>query len=101
MPPEFVDSVWSHFDRGTSRALLRLYRHADPDRLAAAGRDLGRIECPAVVLWGDRDPYIPTRFGEALAAALGNAELDVRPGAGHWPWIEDPAIVDRVVEFLE
>ncbi len=100
MPPEFVDSVWSHWDRGTSKALLRLYRHADPDRLVAAGRDLGRIVCPALVLWGDRDPYLPSRFGGDLASALGDGELEIRPGAGHWPWIDDPAIVDRVLEFL-
>jgi len=100
MPPEFVDSIWDHWDRGTSRALLRLYRHADPERLAAAGRELGRIDCPALVLWGDSDPYLPTRFGEDLAAALGDAELETIPGAGHWPWIEDPAVVDRVLGFL-
>jgi len=100
MPAEFVDSIWNHWDRGTSRALLRLYRYADPDRLVAAGRDLGRIECPALVLWGDRDPYLPTKFGEAFAAALGNAQFELRPGAGHWPWIDDPTVVDRVLEFL-
>lgn len=101
MPPEFVDSVWNHWDRGTSRALLRLYRHADPDRLVAAGRDLGRLDCPALVLWGDRDPYLPAKFGEDCAAALGDAEFEVRAGAGHWPWIDDPSVVDRVIEFLD
>jgi pimeloyl-ACP methyl ester carboxylesterase len=100
MPPEFVDSVWDHWDRGTSRALLRLYRHADPDRLVAAGKDLGRIECPALVLWGDRDRYLPARFGEDLAAALGDAVFESSRGAGHWPWIDDPAIIDRVIGFL-
>ncbi|HEY1355148.1 MAG TPA: alpha/beta hydrolase [Solirubrobacterales bacterium] len=101
MPPEFVESIWRYWDRGTSRALLRLYRHADPDRLVAAGKDLGRLECPALVLWGDKDRYLPARFGADLAAALGDAELETRAGAGHWPWIDDPTIVDRVVEFLE
>jgi pimeloyl-ACP methyl ester carboxylesterase len=100
MPAEFVDSIWNYWDRGTSRAMLRLYRSADPERLVAAGKDLDRIDCPALVLWGDRDPYIPTRFGEDCAAALGNAEFELRPGAGHWPWIDDPRIIDRVVEYL-
>jgi pimeloyl-ACP methyl ester carboxylesterase len=100
MPDEFVDTIWRHWDRGTSRAVLVLYRHADPDRLAAAGRELGRIECPALVLWGDRDPYLSTRYAEDTVAALGDAELEIRPGAGHWPWIDDPTIVDRVLDFL-
>lgn len=58
MPPEFVDMVWEHWDAGMQAAILALYRDADPDKLAVAGRDLGRLECPALVLWGDRDPYL-------------------------------------------
>jgi pimeloyl-ACP methyl ester carboxylesterase len=101
MPDEFVERVWRHWDRGTSRAVLQLYRHADPDRLVAAGRNLGRISCPALVLWGDRDIYLPIRFARALADVLPNAELDIREGAGHWPWIDDPTVIDRVLGFLE
>lgn len=100
MPPEFVDSIWRHWDRGTKRALLRLYRDADPDRLAAAGRDLGRLSCPALVLWGDRDLYLPASFAHDYARALPNAEAEILPGAGHWPWIDDPSTVDRVLAFL-
>lgn len=100
MPPEFVDMIWDRFDAGTSAALLALYRHADPGRMELAGRDLGRLDCPALVLWSDRDPYIPLRFGEAFAATLPKAELEVARGCGHWPWIDDPAVVDRIVRFL-
>jgi pimeloyl-ACP methyl ester carboxylesterase len=100
MPPEFVDMVWSHWDKGTQKATLALYRHADPDRLAAAGRDLDKLACPALVLWGDRDPYFPARFADAFAKALPNAELEIVPGAGHWPWIDDPGVVDRVLTFV-
>ncbi|HEY8083707.1 MAG TPA: alpha/beta hydrolase [Solirubrobacterales bacterium] len=101
MPEEFVDMVWNHWDRGTSRAVLSLYRHADPDRLAAAGKDLGKLTCPSLVLWGDRDPFIPTRFAGDLASALPNSRLELVEGAGHWPWIDVPAAIDRVVDFLE
>src|SRR5262245_28961600 len=58
MPPEFVDMVWEHWDPQMQAAVLTLYRDADPDTLAVAGRDLGQLECPALVLWGDRDPYL-------------------------------------------
>src|SRR5262245_25917768 len=63
MSPEFVDMIWEHADRKTRRAVLILYRDADEDDLAEAGRDLGKLTCPALVVWGDRDPYIPARFG--------------------------------------
>jgi pimeloyl-ACP methyl ester carboxylesterase len=100
MPPEFVDSIWDHWDRGTGAAVLSLYRHADPGRLARAGQGLGRLTCPSLVVWGDRDPYLPARFGHAYAEALPNSELEVAAGAGHWPWIDDPQLADRVLGFL-
>ena len=99
MPPEFVDMIWDHWDSGTRAATLALYRHADPDRLAEAGADLGRLDCPALVLWGDRDIYLPTRFAEAYAAALPGAELQIAAGVGHWPWIDDPSLVERIHSF--
>jgi pimeloyl-ACP methyl ester carboxylesterase len=100
MPSEFVEMVWRHWDKGTSRAVLALYRHADPDRLAAAGRDLARLTCPALVLWGDRDPYLPAHFAHAYADVLPNAQAEVLPGVGHWPWIDDPSVIDRVSDFI-
>lgn len=100
MPPEFVDSIWKHWDRGTQRALLELYRHADPPRLAAAGHDLDKLACPALVLWVDRDIYLPLKFGELYAETLPNAEFEALAGAGHWPWIDDPTVIDRVVNFV-
>jgi pimeloyl-ACP methyl ester carboxylesterase len=101
MPQDFIDMIWSHWDGGTKRAVLELYRAADPDELAAAGKDLAKITCPTLVLWGDRDPYLPPKFGSAFAQAFPNAELQTLPGAGHWPLIDDPAAIDRVLSFVE
>jgi len=99
--PAFVDMIWNHLDRGTFEAILRLYRSADPERLEAAGERLGQIEAPALVVWALRDRYIPEGFGRAYAERLPNAELLELPRAGHWPWIDEPDVVDRVVAFLE
>jgi pimeloyl-ACP methyl ester carboxylesterase len=101
MPPEFVQMIWDHWDKGTRAAVLALYRHADPDRLALAGADLGKLDCPALVLWGDRDIYLPTRFAEAYAEVLPDARLEIVAGAGHWPWIDDPSVVDTILSFTE
>ncbi len=100
MPPEFVDMVWSHWDKGTRAATLALYRHADPARLAAAGKDLARLTCPALVLWGDRDLYLPIRFGAAHVDVLPDSELKIVEGGGHWPWVDEPSVVDDVLAFL-
>jgi pimeloyl-ACP methyl ester carboxylesterase len=100
MPDAWLDSVLDHFDQGTQRAILRLYRSSPPAVLAAAGAQLARLRMPALVVWGMRDPYIPARFGRAYAEALPDAELLELPDAGHWPWLDRPDVVDRVVDFL-
>lgn len=99
MPKEFLDLVAPHIDQGTQRAILRLYRSADPDRLAEAGARLGDLDCPARVWWGQEDPYIPARFGAEYADALGADHVPIAD-AGHWPWYDRPALVDEVADFL-
>jgi len=100
MPGAFVASVADSFDLGTQRATLALLRSASPEVLAAAGASLGAISAPALVLWGEQDPYIPARFGAGYAATLGDATLEVVPDAGHWPWIDRPELSGRIVEHL-
>jgi pimeloyl-ACP methyl ester carboxylesterase len=80
--------------------MLELYRSADPDRLAAAGEGLGELECPALVVWGVDDIYLPRRFGRAYADALPGARLLELDRAGHFPWIDRPDAIDRVIGFL-
>lgn len=100
MPPELVDMVLEHWDEGMSRAILALYRSADPDMLEAAGERLGEIRCPALVLWGEDDPYISPADGRSFAAALPAARFELVERAGHWPWIDRPEVIDRVARFL-
>jgi pimeloyl-ACP methyl ester carboxylesterase len=100
MPAAFVDSVAEGFDLGTERALRLLLRNAGPGILARAGENLGAITAPALVVWGEQDPWIAVRFGHGYAAALGDATLELVPGAGHWPWIDRPEVGARIVEYL-
>ena len=80
-----IDSVLAHFDQGTQRAILRLYRE-----LAAGGARGGRrapreLTMPALVVWGARDPYIPARFGASTRALLGtpSSSSSPTPATGH------------------
>ena len=99
-PPETVERWWQDFDQGTQRAILRLYRSAPEARRAAAGRDLERVDCPALVVWGEEDPYLETSWADAYASRLPHAEVRHVPGAGHWPWLDVPPVVDDVCRFL-
>jgi pimeloyl-ACP methyl ester carboxylesterase len=100
MPDAWLDTVMDHFDQGTQRAILRLYRSSPPAVLEAAGAQLGELKSPALVVWGLKDPYLPARFGRAYADALPDAQLIELADAGHWPWLDRPDVIDRVVSFL-
>jgi pimeloyl-ACP methyl ester carboxylesterase len=100
MPEPWIASVLDHFDQGTQRAILRLYRSSPPEALAAAGLDLAKLDMPALVVWGMQDPYIPARFGRDYADALADAELLELPDAGHWPWLDRPDLIERLAAFL-
>jgi pimeloyl-ACP methyl ester carboxylesterase len=100
MPRQWQDSVLAHFDQGTQRAILRLYRSSPPEALAAAGERLGSLRVPALVVWGMRDPYIPASFARGYADALAGAELVELADAGHYPWLDVPDAVARVADFV-
>jgi pimeloyl-ACP methyl ester carboxylesterase len=99
-PPQRVATVYEQFDQGTQRAILRLYRGADERALAQAGRNLQTLTMPTLVIWGQRDPWLAPHLGEAYAHALPRATLAPIENAGHWPWLDDPTVIDRVAEFL-
>jgi pimeloyl-ACP methyl ester carboxylesterase len=70
--------------------------------LEAAGARLGTVVAPALIAWGEDDPYLPPSFATALADRLGGpAEVEVLSGARHWPWLDRPELVERVARFLE
>ena len=96
LPAAIAEPAWRCFDHGTQRAILKLYRASPPEALERAGRGLGDLRCPALILWPTRDPYIGEEFGARYAEALGGqAELEL-VDAGHWSWHERPELVDRV-----
>jgi pimeloyl-ACP methyl ester carboxylesterase len=98
---EFIERVWQHFDHGTQRAILKLYRSAPGSVLERAGDRLGELRCPALIVWGEDDPYIGPEFASRLADALGgDTRVELLPGVRHWPWIDDPSVIDTVADFL-
>ena len=98
-PDARIAAVWEQFDQGTQRAMLRLHRSIDPAGLAAAGADLEQLWMPALVLWGERDPWLAPAFADAYGRRLPGAQVEHIDQAGHWPWLDQPAVVDRVAAF--
>lgn len=101
LPREFIEAAWRGRPRGSWPQMLALYRSADPAALAAAGANLERLDCPALVIWPQQDPYIPPEFGRLFAERLPNAEPIELDGAGHWPWVDRPDAIDTALAFLD
>jgi pimeloyl-ACP methyl ester carboxylesterase len=99
-PDERIDAVWDQFDQGTQRAILRLHRSIDTTGLAQVGAELGGLGCPALVVWGDLDPWLDPAFAGRYAARLPHCDLERVAGAGHWPWLDQPQVIDRIDSFL-
>jgi pimeloyl-ACP methyl ester carboxylesterase/predicted glycosyltransferase len=85
----------------------------DPKTLTASARDrlhtdrrtlrelAQNLDCPALVIHGDRDRIMPPRDGRALAR-LADARLEVVRGAGHFPHARKPVQVNLALrDFSE
>lgn len=103
LPDPFLDRMWRDYDRGTRRAVLKLYR-ATPDpaglarRLHAMLRPLG---LPALVVWGARDPYLRVDLAYRQRETFPGADVIILDDSGHWPYADNPeAVATAVVPFL-
>lgn len=59
-------------------------------RVSASERLYLTEQVPVLLIWGDRDPVIPIAHGHAAHAALPASRLEIFPGAGHFPMLDDP-----------
>ncbi len=62
---------------------------------AVSAADLRRAEVPALVVVGDRDPFVPVPQAWQLARQLPDARLAVIPGAGHEAMANQPGIFNE------
>jgi pimeloyl-ACP methyl ester carboxylesterase len=62
-----------------------------PQDPAALRRSLAAVSAPVLVYTGELDPGQRPVEAEALAAVFPRGRVVVQPGAGHFPWLDDPA----------
>ena len=103
LPDAFVDRMYDDFDRGTRRAVLRLYRATNlPYPSASSWVEVLRgLDRPALIVWGANDPFIGRGRVEHLREAFPSAEVVMLEESGHWPFIDDPErACEPAVRFL-
>src|SRR4051812_43775975 len=102
LPSDFVDTAWSHYDAGTRAAALSLYRsYPSVDSADKMGRAQAAVlrqrSRPALVIWGETDPYVPLYVAYEQSDAFPGAQVTPL-AAGHWPFVKLPTEVDALVE---
>jgi pimeloyl-ACP methyl ester carboxylesterase len=56
-----------------------------------------QVQTPILVINGEQDPWAGAASAIEIGAAAGNCVVEMIPGAGHVPWLDDP---QRVGELL-
>lgn len=104
--------TWGRWDEAARELEAEMDAQRDMDLVAAFTADgafdpeatrtgLGALASPVLVLAGAWDVGCPPRIAAEVAALLPRAHLVVQAGAGHFPWLDDPAAFGRVVsDFL-
>ena len=70
-------------------------------RVSARDRLYLSADVPSLIVWGDRDPIMPVRHGEAAHADMPGSRLEVFAGAGHFPHGAEPErFAALVTEFI-
>jgi pimeloyl-ACP methyl ester carboxylesterase len=75
---------------------------ATPPRYRLSDSELGRIERPVLIVWGDQDNrYQTVEDGRQKASLIRGAHFEVVPG-GHEPWLDDEQRCSQAIaRFLD
>jgi haloalkane dehalogenase len=82
------------------RGQLEMYRSGEFSELE--DYDLASVGAPALILWGEDDPFAPVAGAHRFAKELPDTSLVVVPGAKHFVFDDEPAACSAAVRsFLE
>ena len=103
LPAAFLDRMYDDYDRATRCAALQYYRSIEnPNALGQAqAAQLRKRVRPALVIWGEDDPYIPVAVAHRQTQAFPGARIELLPDTGHWPFVEEPQrTAELAIPFL-
>jgi pimeloyl-ACP methyl ester carboxylesterase len=99
MPAPDPSNPESLFKAAMTMASILQFIWPLPDK--GLSKRLYRVKAPTLLVWGAQDKLVPPAYGDAFAAAIAGARLEVIDGAGHLPNLEQPEPTIRVLtEFL-
>jgi pimeloyl-ACP methyl ester carboxylesterase len=81
----------------TNAEAAEIYASSGAFDPAAARAVIAALDVPVLVLAGEVDSGPLPRIAAAITELFPRAELNVQPGAGHFPWLDDPRSFTRTV----
>lgn len=104
VPERQLELMWEALVQGGGKEVAHQVSRYQLDRTKFWHRWIGaleRLDVPAHVLWGRRDPIAVPAIAETLAAEIPGAELTWLDQLGHYPMLEAPrAWAREVLGFL-
>lgn len=109
-PKSMSDSLLKQYlapyenDPGARRALLKQVTELNLDAALQkeAADNLAKLQIPTLIIWGDRDPYVPLQMSKDLKRTIPKAEEYVVLKTAHNPIEERPEDVrQRLKEFID
>ncbi|MGW8380029.1 alpha/beta hydrolase [Streptomyces sp. ODS28] len=76
-------AFWQGVDEAEQRAVLE---------------GLREVTAPVLVVTGELDAVTGLRAGDAVAESFPDARVRPLPGVGHYPWVDEPAALTRLIE---
>jgi pimeloyl-ACP methyl ester carboxylesterase len=99
--PDFAQTLGRRHDAGQGEGAWQHLLPAIAADIAAqpllSPAELHAIDCPAMVVCGDRDPFVPTEHAAGLARQLPAGRLFIAPDSGHEVMARRPGLFNEAI----
>jgi 3-oxoadipate enol-lactonase len=101
LPADVRDDLWTAFRSSEVRDFIIQMCVGYEQALPTLAGLYGRIVCPTLILWGERDEHFGLGQARRLRTSIPEAELDIVPEGQHWmAWYRPDEIAARIRGFL-
>ena len=97
--PAFFGSPGEHADSRTAirEWTARLYPGIDDNNGRVAAGDLGKLDIPVIVAFGEGDPFLTPEVAARIGALFTDVQVEGVRESSHWPQWDQPEVVARAI----
>jgi pimeloyl-ACP methyl ester carboxylesterase len=101
LPADLRWDLWAGFRRREVRRFVSRMCGGYQGALPGLPGLYGLVQCPTLILWGERDRHFPLPHARGLHAAIPGSRLQIVADGEHWMvWQQPHAVGDALVGFL-